>query len=389
MCVCSFFRDVEEPNEEGEEGAAQVSARLVHRMCWCIKEPFRFESPPPSHSHARALSQGSTSFSMGSCYGTLAVANQELLTAHGQRISKEDLLDLMEANFLLNQYLTKCEDFTYITMDDMEAAVKAFLSTHPGICRAILVGSTALITPKSSTTLWYVRKLGGKLFRPYVILQNENNYLYGLPSKDMGTQPSELPALTASGDTVAVPACGCLHSAIANMPDRGEAHVFMTCDYGNWFKEGADPDLDMLQVVNEARKAFTAKDVKELCERTRAAGNPRTGIIRATLDVVKNWKLTDEVKGLPASTAAKTEALVSAMSSLTPNLGERDSFTIVHARLNLYLNCAEEPASGASTAAAKGALSWHLDSTVADNRMVVSLLSQENFVTVSADAPWG
>ena len=78
-----------------------------------------------------------------------------------------------------------------------------------------------------------------------------------------------------------------------------------------------------------------------------------------------------------------------AMSSLTLNLGARDLFTIAHARLNLYLNCAEEPASGASTAAAKGALSWHLDSTAADRRMVVSLLPQENFVTVSADAPWG
>jgi hypothetical protein len=112
---------------------------------------------------------------MGSCYGTLAMANQNVLTAHGKRLDKEDLLDLMEANFLQDQYLTNCGDFTYITMDDMEAAVKAFLPTHPGICRAILVGSTALITPKSSTTLWYVKQLGGFLFRPSVIFQNENH----------------------------------------------------------------------------------------------------------------------------------------------------------------------------------------------------------------------
>ena len=197
MCGCSFFRYGQLTDEEGEEGAAQVSARLVDRMCWCIKEPFRFESPPPSHSHARALSQGSTSFSMGSCYGTLAVANQELLTAHGQRISKEDLLDLMEANFLQDQYLTNCGDFTYITMDDMEAAVKAFLPTHPGIDRAIVIGETPIITPKSNTTLWYVRKLGGELFRPSVIWQNKRHWLYGLTREEMGTQPSTLPALTA------------------------------------------------------------------------------------------------------------------------------------------------------------------------------------------------
>jgi hypothetical protein len=275
----------------------------------------------------------------------------------------------------------------------MEAAAKVFLSKHPDIDRCILKGFTPLITPKSSTTLWYLKRLGDILFNPSVILQNENHYLYGLTTKDMGTQPSELQALTASGDTVAVPACGCLHSAIANMPGQGEAQVFMTCDFGKWFEEGGGTSPDMLEVVNEARSSFTAEDVKELCKLARAAGNPGVGFIRATLGVVEDGQLTDAVKGLPASTAAKMEALVRAMSSLTPNLGERDLFTIAHARLNLYLNCAEEPASGASTAAAghpaKGALSWHLDSTVADNRMVVSLLPQENFVTVSADAPWG
>jgi hypothetical protein len=120
---------------------------------------------------------------MGPCYGTLAVANQELLTAHGKRLSKEDLLDLMEANYEKNVPLTVGGDFTYITMADMEAAVKDFLSTHPGIDRAILIGFTPVITPKINTTLWYVRKLGGKLFRPSVILQNkQHHWLFHLAS---------------------------------------------------------------------------------------------------------------------------------------------------------------------------------------------------------------
>jgi hypothetical protein len=279
-------------------------------------------------------------------------------------------------------------DFTHTAIVDMEAAVKVFLSRHPDIDRVILIGFTAVITPKSNTTLWYVKQLGGILFNPSFISQSENHSLYGLTTKDMGTQPSELQALAASGATVAVKACGCLHSAIASMPGQGEAQQFMTCDYYS-FEEGYGSNPDMLEAVNEARSSFTVEDVKELCKLARAAGNPGVGFIRATLDVVEDGQLTDAIKGLPASTAAKMEALVRAMSSLTPNLSDFHQFTIANARLNLYLNCAKEPASGASTAAAKHALSWHLDSTAADQRMVVSLLPRKNFVKVSADAPWG